>query len=192
MASPLLDEKILAIERACDRERIPHAFGGALALAYYATPRGTIDIDLNVFLPVAQAERVLRALAGVGVAVGGPADRTRLRDEGQVRLYWERTPIDLFFAYDPLHRSCLARLRVVPFGADARIPILSAEDLTIFKVLFDRAKDWVDLRELLFAQAGGLDLEYTLEWLGRILEPGDARLERFRELLAHGEDEAGD
>jgi hypothetical protein len=58
-----LDEKVLAIHRALARARIPHAFGGALALAYYATPRGTIDIGVNVFVRAVGAPRVLRALA---------------------------------------------------------------------------------------------------------------------------------
>src|SRR5262249_14713784 len=43
-----LPERILAIDRAL--VAVPHAFGGALALAYYAEPRATVDIDLNVFL----------------------------------------------------------------------------------------------------------------------------------------------
>ena len=52
----LLDEKILAVERALARADVPHAFGGALALAYYATPRATVDIDLNVFVPADEAD----------------------------------------------------------------------------------------------------------------------------------------
>ncbi len=48
-----LAKRVLAIDHALSS--IPHAFGGALALAYYAEPRATIDIDLNVFVPVAPA-----------------------------------------------------------------------------------------------------------------------------------------
>ena len=29
-------------------EGIPYAVGGALALAYYAAPRATVDVDINV------------------------------------------------------------------------------------------------------------------------------------------------
>ena len=47
----LFDEKIVAIEGALALADIPHAFGGANALAYYGTPRATADIDLNVFVP---------------------------------------------------------------------------------------------------------------------------------------------
>ena len=144
----LLDEKILAIHGAFEAAELPHAFGGALALAYWATPRATLDIDVNLFVPSERAESVLSILAGLGAAEPTPEERRGLAERGQLRVRWEHVPIDLFFAYDPLHESCRARVQRVPFGAGASIPILSAEDLAIFKVLFDRAKDWRDLFEL--------------------------------------------
>jgi hypothetical protein len=177
-----LDEKVIALDRALARARIPHAFGGALALAYYATPRGTIDIDLNAFVPAEQAERVLDAIAPLGVE-RGRASLAQVRERGQLRLRWERTPIDLFFSHDPLHDRCLERARTVPFGDDATIPILSAEDLALFKVIFDRPKDWTDLAEMLYAQGPAFDAGYVLDWLRRILEPGDPRIARFTELV---------
>ena len=30
---------------------IEYAIGGALALGYYATPRATVDVDINIFVP---------------------------------------------------------------------------------------------------------------------------------------------
>lgn len=183
MSAPLLDEKILAVADALTRATIPHAFGGALALAYYATPRATIDIDLNVFLPPDQAERVLSVLAPLGVLAPGPEERAALAERGQMRLFWEYTPIDLFFAYDPLHDRCMERARRAPFGDGDTIPVLSAEDLAVFKAIFDRPKDWRDIRELLFALAGDFDGDYALEWLRRILAPDDERLLRFQRLL---------
>lgn len=46
MTTPTLAQRVLALEHALSG--IPHAFGGALALAYYAEPRATIDIDLKI------------------------------------------------------------------------------------------------------------------------------------------------
>ncbi len=181
--APLLDEKILAIQRILDQEAVPHAFGGALALAYYATPRGTIDIDVNVFVEPEQGPAVLDLLASIGPDRATAAERRRLATSGQLRLFWDRTPLDLFFSYDPLHDACLRRRRSVPFGGNS-LRILSAEDLAVFKVLFDRDKDWRDLEELLFAQGEAFDAAYALGWLSRILEDGDQRLRQFRELLA--------
>ena len=49
MSPPTLAQRVLAIESSLSD--VPHAFGGALALAYYAEPWATIDIDLNAFVP---------------------------------------------------------------------------------------------------------------------------------------------
>jgi len=178
-----LDEKIASIERALAAARIPHAFGGALALAYYATPRSTHDIDLNAFVPVARAERVLKVLEPLGVDRGDAGALEQIHDRGQVRLRWGHTPIDLFFSYDPLHESCVNRIRSVPFGEGTTISILSAEDLAIFKAVFDRPKDWSDLTEMLYSLGADFDEGYALGWLRRILAKDDARLARFENAL---------
>ena len=183
MTTPLLDEKILLLTRCLTAAGIPHAFGGALALAYYGTPRGTQDIDVNVFVETAEAERVIEQLAPLGVDSGTPSERARLAREGQIRLYWEHTPLDLFFSYDALHDRCLARKRRVSFGGDDEIDVLSAEDLVVFKVLFDRAKDWDDIAEVLYAQGPEFDADYALEWLRAILPREDERLTRFEAAL---------
>ncbi len=98
-----LPERIVAIEHALTN--VPHAFGGAIALAYYAEPRATIDIDLNVFLPPDHFADVAAPLAHLGVAVDDPETAATVTRDGQVRVMWDRTPIDLFFAYDPFHTA---------------------------------------------------------------------------------------
>ena len=184
MTRPLLDEKVIALGRALGAARVPHAFGGALALAYYATPRATVDIDLNVFLPAERAAPVLELLAGLGVATRGESALREIAERGQTRLRWDGTPLDLFFSYDALHESAMGRRRSVPFGDGASLEVLAAEDLAVFKVLFDRPKDWSDLREMLFALGPAFDADYALRWLRRILAPDDERLRRFEALLA--------
>jgi hypothetical protein len=46
-----IGEVIIEIDEALRSFGVNHAFGGALALAYYAEPRGTVDIDVNVNVP---------------------------------------------------------------------------------------------------------------------------------------------
>jgi hypothetical protein len=179
----LLDEKVAGLARVLADADLPHAFGGAIALAYYATPRGTRDVDINVFLPASAFDRVLEALLPIGVEPPTPTLRRTLERDEQVRLEWDRTPIDLFFSYTELHDACWERRRKVPFGRD-RIMILSPEDLAIFKALFARDKDWRDLHEMLLAQGREFDAAYAIGWLERIVAPDDERLVRFRELVA--------
>jgi hypothetical protein len=178
----LLDEKVAALARALGEASLPHAFGGAIALAYHATPRGTRDVDVNVFLPATAFDTVLVTIVPLGVSPPTAQLRKTLERDEQVRLDWDGTPLDVFFSYNELHDACMQRRRQVPFGNE-RLWILSAEDLTIFKVLFSRDKDWRDIREILVAQPD-LDVQYAMGWLERILESSDARFSRFRELTA--------
>jgi hypothetical protein len=183
MTDPSLAEKILAIHAALGEDRIPHAFGGALALAYYAEPRATVDVDLNAFVPPNEHERVFKALAPLGVTNGDPQAAER---DAQVRWWWGDNPIDVFFAHDAIHEAMRNSARTVPFGED-RIPILAPEHLIVCKVAFDRPKDWLDIEQMLLLE-GDLDMQAALTWLGRILPDGDPRLARLRALAEIGND----
>jgi hypothetical protein len=175
-----LPDKILAIHGALASAKLPHAFGGALALAYYAEPRTTIDIDLNLFVAPARYSEVAAALAPLGVGEG--SERKDIRRDGQGRLWWSRTPLDLFFAYDALHQAMGEAVRKQPFG-ESRIPILAPEHLLICKAIFDRPKDWLDIEQMVVC-VEELDRREVLAWLARIVGVEDPRYERSAALLA--------
>jgi hypothetical protein len=178
--SPLtLAQRVLAIDDAL--AEIPHAFGGALALAYYAEPRATIDIDLNLFVPVEQFSDVAEPLHRLGAASDDPAVAALVRRDGQARVMWESTPIDLFFAYDPFHQTAGAACQTVPFGART-IPILSAEHLMVCKVIFNRPKDWVDIDAMLSGEPD-IDSPEVLRWVGRLAGDEDPRYNRIALVL---------
>jgi hypothetical protein len=160
---------------------VPHAFGGALALAYYAEPRATIDIDLNVFLPVERFPEVAVPLRQLGVAVDDPSAAELVRRDGQARVLWDATPIDLFFAYDAFHQAAGNARIVVPFG-DGTIPILSAEHLAVCKAVFNRAKDWVDI-DAMVALGTDIDVSEVVRWVGRIAGDEDPRFNRIVAVL---------
>jgi hypothetical protein len=176
----MLDGKVMGIAQALEQAHIPYAFGGAIALAYYAAPRGTEDIDINVFLSAEEAGTCLEELERLGIE--SPAADRDIHDH-QVVLSWEHTPIHVFFSYDPFHDSCRARARQAPF-AGGEIWILSAEDITIFKVIYDRPKDRDEVREVLLCMGERMDAAYTIAWLERILESEDERVTRFRAAVA--------
>ncbi len=175
-----LPEKVVAIDKALAAAKVPHAIGGAIALIYYTEPRATADVDVNVFIGTDRWPEVKVALREIGVDV--EADERALERDGQVRLWWERNAVDLFFAYDPLHEEMEGATRRVPFG-DARIPILGPEHLTICKAMFDRPKDWLDI-EAMVAFTDPLDLDAIGSWLSRMVGPDDKRLDKFDEIVA--------
>jgi predicted nucleotidyltransferase len=173
----LLGERLLAVHAALETADLPHAFGGAIALAYCTgEPRGTRDLDVNIFIPAEESQRALDALpAKVRWDQG---DARALSQHGQVRLWWEETPVDLFVNVHRFHDELVARIAAVPFEGQ-RIPVLDCTDLAVFKALFDRTKDWADIEEM--AAAGTLDAGRAvveLRRLGGAGHPAIARLER--------------
>lgn len=176
---PALPDKVIAIHEALRSAKVPHAIGGALALAYYATPRATIDIDLNVFVPTESWRDVVETLGPLGVATD-QLDSATLERDGQCRLWWGDNPVDLFFAYDPIHAEMRKQARRVPFGGTT-LPILAPEHLAICKAMFDRRKDWLDIEQMLLAEED-LDISVVEDWLERMVGRQDPRMERLAEL----------
>ncbi len=183
-----LADKVTELARVFRASDVPFAFGGALALAYYAEPRATIDVDINVFVPPDAVDRVAAVLGPLGVRTTAADRRLVLRD-GQVRLRFGTTPVDLFFAYDAFHFHAAQRVRDVPFGSET-IRVLAPEDLLVCKVVFNRRKDWIDIEQMLLLTAGTLDIDDVRRWIAAIAGADDPRAARFeravREVLGDG------
>lgn len=186
MTEPSLPEKVLAIHRQLAQAKVAHAFGGALALAYYAEPRATIDIDVNLFVAPASYPEIATALAETGARDG--ADPAVVERDGQCRLSWGDTPVDLFFAYDDLHDAMRRAIRTEPFG-QTTIPVLAPEHLMVCKAIFNRPKDWLDIEQMLIC-VEDLDSDQVLAWLARILGADDPRSERLQRALRGSEADA--
>jgi hypothetical protein len=175
---PSLPDKVTAIHHVLVEAKVPHAIGGALALAYYAEPRATIDVDINVFVHTDGWPAIRDALEPLGVDVA--VDEKELDRDGQVRIWWDRNPVDLFFSYDPFHDEMRRSARRVPFNG-VTIPILGPEHLAVCKAMFDRPKDWLDIEQMLVATAP-LDLEEIKGWLERMVGPDDPRVGKLLEI----------
>ena len=160
MTSGLI-EKVGAIHSALTEADLPHAFGGALALAWcVGDPRATIDVDINVFIAEEDAA-LLRSALPSGVALSD-SDIARLEDDGQVRVWWGDTPVDIFLNSTPLHESAAARTRWERLGR-IRMPFLSCLDTAIFKAFFNRTRDWSDL-ERCERQADWISKRFAKFW----------------------------
>jgi len=157
-----------------DARRIPYALGGALALAFWAEPRATKDIDINVFVPESDLLIVTEALRAAGCRFPREDPAARVRDRGDLVVHAGVVRVDVFFPFHPYHDDVRSRVRTVHTPAGDR-PILSAEDLVLFKVLFNRPKDWVDIHAVLLAQEKRLDRAYLRHWLAELIGSNDPR-----------------
>lgn len=180
-----LAKRLLELHRSLEAGGVPHAFGGAIALAYVTLdPRGTSDIDVNIFVPAGDCAVALEALPA-GIAQPPDTAETIARD-GQVRLWWAETPVDLFFDNVPVHKDAARHLRLVPF-AGTEIPILGPVEIVAFKAMFDRTRDWADIEAAV--AAGTVDLEAVRATLATMLDPEDARFGRLEDAIRRGASE---
>lgn len=169
-----LPERVVAVTTALTAARIPHAFGGAIALAFcIGDPRATVDMDINVFLPPSHAGEALDALPAEVERDAGTL--ALIERDGQARLWWEHTPVDLFFNTTAFHDQAALRTRREVFGP-VDLPVLACRDLAVFKAFFDRTKDWVDLEAM--AEAGALEVASVAGVLAEYLGPDYPRVER--------------
>jgi hypothetical protein len=172
----LLARRLIAIDDALSLAGLPHAFGGAIALAYCTEePRGTRDLDVNVFTDAERAEEVLAAMPE-GV-LSSAADVAALRRVGQVRLWWQDTPVDLFLNVHSFHQEVAVAVREVAF-AGRTIPVLGCTQLAVFKALIGRTKDWADIEAMV--ERGSVDPAGAAASLARIVgadHPASRRIE---------------
>jgi len=176
-------ELIVAVHHHLRGAGVSHAFGGALALGYVATPRGTVDIDVNVFVPPSGMDRVAAALAPLGYRP--PPDMHERVPISGIRFVHvtEPFPLDVFPSLDERYAEVERRREHHPFGPTGDVlPFLSAEDLSVFKLSFGRPQDWVDVRAIAEARPT-LDVEYVERQLlalrGPTMFPRVARLRAF-------------
>lgn len=79
--------QLIAVVEMLERERIPYAVGGAVALGYWSQGRGTEDLDFNIFLPASRAGEIFALLARLGVGIPEDAMVTVERED-HVRTKW--------------------------------------------------------------------------------------------------------
>lgn len=166
---------------ALERAGIPYALGGAIAYGYWGAARGTKDVDINVFVSMTAPHQALDVLITAGFEVGRDEALRNIADRGDVRGTAFGVPVDLFFDSIPLHPQ--ARLNSVVRNFLGRpVRVLSAEDLTVLKLYFNRPKDQLDIERLVALQGKALDRAYVRRWLVDGVGDDDVRVRWWDEL----------
>ena len=171
----------IQVAQALEHHGVSYALGGALAYGQYGIPRATNDVDVNVFVDLEGLAPVVAALCSLGIEVDAKAARAAAMTEGLFVARWNGYRIDVFtpsidFAWE-------AERTRVRHAVDGRsVWFLSAEALCVFKLLFFRGKDIVDLERLIAVQGDALDGAYVRAHIAELLGPGDERVATWDKL----------
>jgi hypothetical protein len=186
MAEPATAAEVArSVADALSEHGLPYAIGGAIALGFYAPPRATIDVDVNVFVrPEGGLDAVLSALEELDFEPSHPrAELARLAtEEGQFRGAVSGVRVDVFLPAVPFYARLEERRREV-FLFGRSIWILGPEDLAILKLMFFRRKDLADVEAILRDQGGSFDRDHVRAVITELVGADDERVLAFDEIV---------
>jgi hypothetical protein len=176
-------EVAFALANALEQRGYEYALGGALALGYWAEPRSTVDVDLTLYLSPESPAKCVQVLQEVGCELS-PVEAMKLIDEhGFCRTKFHLLRVDVFFPTIPFYEAAKARRRLVPLR-DGHVQVWDAETLAVFKMMFFREKDLLDLKRIVANQKTGFDGEWVRKQLVEIYGTRDVRIGRWDEIFS--------
>jgi hypothetical protein len=156
-----------AIDVVAD-ERIPFMVYGGIAFPFWGRVVATDDVDLVVHVTQSDVERLFGAFRTAGFFLPPNAERLFLIDTWMVASLQGRD-VDLALGATEFDASALARaVRVRVFERD--VPLASAEDLILYKLVAYRRKDLAHVEDIIVRQGKKLDLAYLDTWAKKIAE----------------------
>jgi predicted nucleotidyltransferase len=165
-----------------------YALGGAIALAFWGEPRGTLDVDVTLFLAPDKPSECLWLLQDVECELTFSESLASLREHGFCRVKYHGLRLDVFLPIVDFYTAAQARRRRVQLAGQPAM-IWDAESLIVFKLMFFRRKDVADVEVILRVQRGRLDLDWVRHQLVEIYGTRDPRVSQWEELVAECEAE---
>jgi hypothetical protein len=165
---------LVAFARVAKRLALRWYVFGAQAVNLHGFPRATADLDLTIDLGELEPAAVVAALTKAGFTARF-SDAAFIAATRVIPVVHDATglPVDLVLAGPGLEQQFLDEAITMRI-ASVDIPILSAENLVVTKLLAARPKDLEDVRELLAVRR--LDhrrIERLLAVLDRALDQND-------------------
>lgn len=167
-----------------EKQGFDYAIGGALALGYYANPRATVDVDINIFIPPASGlSRLLEILREIGFVADDPSRvEHSATTDGQFRGRVEHVRVDVFTPAIEFYATlAISKRKVSLLGRP--LYIIGPEDLIVLKLMFFRRKDLADVEAVL---RGGeeLDLARIRSTLIGFVGESDERIREWDQLVS--------
>jgi hypothetical protein len=153
-----LIESFLLLNRFFQKYKLRYCLIGGMAAGYWGEPRFTKDMDFTVVSPKQEDLKELLKKEKFQFEEKGTGQLQVVR-HGKLSFI-----ADLIFSETDYQDWVIQRaVSVQMFGVT--VPICSAEDLIILKLIANRRQDLLDIENVLKNQSGRLDKTYLGEWM---------------------------
>ena len=169
---PGLDRLLAVAARVLGASRLEFAVIGGCARNAYAPPRATRDVDISIAADARGWNRLRKALGRAGFTLRTAVSAEQSQEIPDVALFRDSTGgrIDVLVAKTAFERQALARRVLRLKVARYVLPVVTAEDLIVFKLIAGRPRDFADAEEVArtLQEAGRrLDWRYVRAWCKR-------------------------
>jgi hypothetical protein len=161
---------------------VTYALGGAIALAAWSEPRATADVDVVLWVTSDEIDRAIDLIEKADVEVPRETARVEAKRRGLFVGQARNVRVDVFVPSIPFYDQAeVRRVRTTVVGRPAWVH--SAEVLAVFKMLFFRPKDLIDVERMLQVQGSAFDRAFVRDALVEMLED-DERIAKWDEICA--------
>lgn len=144
--------------------------------------RATVDVDLTLFLDPTSLVAVTELLLRLGCQFDQASAISFLREHGYCRTTYDEVRVDLFLPTIPFYDEARARRLQVELKG-RHLYIWDAEVLAVFKLMFFRTKDLVDVERILVVKGDFIDRQWIRRQLVEIFGRRDPRVAAWDDLV---------
>lgn len=158
---------MMTVAKALESSSVPHVLVGSMSSNVHGFARSTKDIDLVVQIDRPGLDRLFAALEesfnldpqASFETITGTLRHVLIAKDSKFK-------VEIFQLSQDIHdqERFRRRLTVRYPSLNARVSILTAEDVIITKLRWARAKDLEDVRDVLAVQGNKLDWNYIHQW----------------------------
>ena len=156
-----LTEAVSSVASLFQKQQAEYALIGGLSVAFRGHMRATEDVDFLLHVPALKLPELFEAMIAAGCPVELLEAIRQWNTDGMLVVRWPSgVQIDLLKPVIPVFHRILERARDEPFG-DQTLRVVDAEGLLLLKLIAFRPLDQEDIRGILLANAGRLDLDWV-------------------------------